>query len=388
MNEPAENTVRTGTNRLPESARGVPKGLELGLRNYWYPVLESTALPAGRPLGFKILGEQLVAWRDRSGHPHVVRDKCPHRAAKFSIGNVVAGDLQCAWHGLRFNGEGRCTLIPWEPDDSPLLGEVKVKAYPAGELAGYVWAYIGEPEQFPVPRLEDCVPGEFTAPETFAVFRHPIEIWNANWLQTFDGVDSYHAVILHAESQGVKGTGLKDGRVEKATVAMEDRRMKIVETPQGYRGVALDRDRNPIHHGHSLSGWKGERFTLPGLHSLLIAPAPNTPPYGSRHYQVPVDETHTLSVRFVAMRAETPEHRAQVEKLWHDVVAPRQRMVSDEDKVMIEALGDLYETRSEEYLFKPDHDILKIRRRLAEAYIAQINGRRELPTREALVCPA
>jgi phenylpropionate dioxygenase-like ring-hydroxylating dioxygenase large terminal subunit len=280
-------------------------------------------------------------------------------------------------------------MIPWEPDDSPLLNEVKVKAYPAGELAGYVWVYIGEPERFPVPRLEDCVPGEFTQPETYVVFRHPIETWHCNWLQTLDGVDSYHAAILHHASQGVTNEAYAgDGRPKQTAVPLEDRRIKIVETPQGYRGVALDRDGNPIHHGHFLSGWKGERFTLPGLHSLLLTAAPNIPPYGSRHYQVPVDETHTLSVRFVAMRGETPEQRAQAEKLWTDVVAPRQRQVSDEDKEMIETLGDLYESRSEEYLFKPDHDILKIRRRLADAYIAQVNGNRELPTKEALTCPA
>src|SRR4051812_7281458 len=109
---------------VPEIASGVPHGLEKGLRNYWYPALHSEALPAGKPLGFKILGETLVAWRDRAGKPNVVRDKCPHRAAKFSAGRVLGGDLQCAWHGLRFNGEGKCTMIPWEAANSPLQNEI------------------------------------------------------------------------------------------------------------------------------------------------------------------------------------------------------------------------------------------------------------------------
>jgi phenylpropionate dioxygenase-like ring-hydroxylating dioxygenase large terminal subunit len=386
MAEAAESRTRGSSTRYPESARGVPKGLELGLRNYWYPVFESGVLAPDKPYAFKILGEYLVAWRDRSGHPHVVRDKCPHRAAKLSAGNVLAGDLQCAWHGLRFNGEGRCTLIPWEPNDSPLLDEVQIKSYPAGELADYVWVYIGEAERFSIPRLEECVPEEFLAPETFVVFRHEIETWNCNWLQTLDGVDSYHAAILHHASQ----SGANDPKEgSKATpVSLEERRMKIIETPQGYRGVALDREGNPVNHGHFLSGWKGERFTLPGLHSLLLRGAPGSAPFGSRHYQIPVDETHTLSVRFVAMRGETAKQRAEAQRLWEQVVRPRQRQVSDEDKMIIETLGDLYESRSEEYLFKPDQDIIKIRRRLADAYTAQVNGMRELPTREALSCPA
>src|SRR2546423_14318274 len=99
-----------------EIARFVPKGLERGLRNYWYPVPQTPELPEGTPIAFKVLGENLVAWRNGKGRPNVVRDKCPHRGAKLSAGHVLAGDLQCAWHGLRFDGRGRCTMIPWEPD--------------------------------------------------------------------------------------------------------------------------------------------------------------------------------------------------------------------------------------------------------------------------------
>ena len=192
----------TGSNQVavPEIAPGVPKGLELGLRNYWYPVLDSEELPVGKPLAFKVLGENLVAWRGADGRANVVRDKCPHRAAKLSVGRVLAGDLQCAWHGLRFNGAGTCTLIPWEPEDSKLLAEIKVAAYPAEELVGYVWAYIGDTAKFPAPPLPDCVPEEFSRPDEFAVFRHATDIWQSNWLQGLDGSDGVHAVILHSDS--------------------------------------------------------------------------------------------------------------------------------------------------------------------------------------------
>ena len=61
-----------------EIARHVPKGLELGLRNYWYPVMQGVDLPAHKPVGFKALNESLVAWRDKAGRPRVLRDKCPH----------------------------------------------------------------------------------------------------------------------------------------------------------------------------------------------------------------------------------------------------------------------------------------------------------------------
>ena len=88
------------------------------------------------------------------------------------------------------------------------------------------------------------------------------------------------------------------------------------------------------------------------------------------------------------MRTETPEAVERAEKLWRDVIAPRQRQGNEEDKEIIETLGDLYESRCEENLLKPDQDIMVIRRKLAEAYLAQLDGERPLPGREALVCPA
>lgn len=378
----------TGANRIEEIARGVPKGLELGLRNYWYPVLDSDQVPADKPVGFTMLGEKLVAWRDRAGRPHVVRDKCPHRAAPFSRGRVLAGDLQCAWHGLRFNGQGRCTLIPWEPEDSKLLAELKVAAYPAEELIGYVWAYIGDTAKFPAPPLADCVPEEFTRPDEFAIFRHATDIWNANWLQALDGSDGYHAVVLHSDSQSAADAeAWKGGRPERAAVPLEDRRMKIIDSPQGYRGVALDRDGNQIHHGHFLTGWKGERWTLPCLFTIPLVPTKATGGFATRFYQCPLDATHTKAVRIVTLRARTAEERARAARLWDEVIGPRQRDIADEDKAMAEAIGDLAESRAEEFLLHPDRDVLATRRLMADAFVAQLRGERPMPTRDALVYP-
>ena len=100
-----------------EVAPNLPAGLPKGLRNYWYPVLQSEELPQGKPVGFMALGEPLVAWRDAKGKPCVVRDRCPHRSIKLSVGRVYDGNLQCILHGLRFDGEGRCVLIPWDEEE-------------------------------------------------------------------------------------------------------------------------------------------------------------------------------------------------------------------------------------------------------------------------------
>ena len=365
--------------------RHVPEGLENGLRNYWYPVLRSDQLRADHPLGFKVLNENLVAWRDARGHPNVARDKCPHRGAKLSIGRVLAGDLQCAWHGVRFDGHGACTLIPWEPDDSRLKSEITLRTYPTRELAGWVWSYIGEPEAFAPPVLEEVIPEELLHPDEFIVFTHPVGVWNCSWLQALDGSDGYHAVMLHSDSQPVDRIG--SGAPKPPPIPLADRRMRIVKTPQGLRGIALDQAGNHIVHGHFMEGWKGDRWTLPCLFTIPIAPAPQLPSFVARVYQFAIDATHTQSSRWVAMRARTDAERERCTALWERVVGPRQRQVLDEDRVMIESLGDLPESRAEEYLFGADQDVVSVRRMMAEAWEAQQAGRRPLADKSAFAFP-
>src|SRR4051812_14731371 len=97
---------------ITEVAPGVPAGVGMGLRNYWYPILMSEELPSGRALSVRRLGEDLVAWRGGDGRPHVLVDRCPHRVARLSLGRVMGDNLQCAYHGLRFDGSGRCVMMP------------------------------------------------------------------------------------------------------------------------------------------------------------------------------------------------------------------------------------------------------------------------------------
>lgn len=371
----------------PEFAPGVPMGLELGLRNYWYPVLQSEELGIDAPVGFKCLGEALVAWRDEAGAPHVLADRCPHRGAMLSAGRVLDGDLQCIWHGLRFDGDGRCTLIPWEAEDSRLKDEISAAAYPAQELGGYVWAYLGDPVRFPPPALEDAVPEELNKPDEFICFRLPGDVWQANWLQCLEGSDSYHAVILHSRSQAVANESWKGGRPREPDVPLAERRMKIVDSPQGPRGVAIDKDGNALHHGHFVGGWKGDRWTLPGVHSVPLQPVPDSSAYASRLFQFPIDETRTQVSRYVVWRASSEDERARHRKLWDEVVHPRQLSLGAEDRMIVETLGSLQETRSEEFLLPPDIDILRLREKIAGAYLAQLDGRAQRPTRDDLQFP-
>ena len=369
-----------------EIAPDIPEGLELGLRNYWYPILQSEELEAGAPKGLTVLGEAIVAWRNAAGEPRVVIDRCPHRGIALSRGRVLDGDLQCAMHGLRFGGDGRCTLIPWEDEESKLLGEVGVTSFPAEELGGYVWAYIGDAERFPPPPLANEVPEELSNPDAFIWFRMPTEIWEANWLLAVDGGDAYHAVTLHADSQSAKDEKWTGGALDESTISLADRRVKIVDTPHGIRGVSVDRTGKPIHHGHLTREIRGERVNLPGVHTNPISPAPGAEPYAARLWQFPIDANRTWVVRFATWRAETEEERNRARQIFQDVTLPRFQRVSKEDAEIIKGL-DLAAARSDEFLFESDMDLVRMRRRLRDAYLSQLEDVRMPVPDGAMVFP-
>jgi phenylpropionate dioxygenase-like ring-hydroxylating dioxygenase large terminal subunit len=344
-----------------ELAPGIPAGLPLGLRNYWYPVLQTEDLPADRPVAFRALGENLVAWRDASGKPAVAFDRCSHRSMRLSAGRVLDGQLQCSLHGLRFDGRGKCVLIPWEEKSSKIHDRMAIRAYPAEELGGYIWCFFGEKPS----RLADEVPEELSKPDEFLWFRLPMQVWDANWLIAVDGSDGFHAVTLHAESQ-TKGDTHASG-----FVPLKDRRVKILRTPHGVRGVSTDLEGRPISHGHFTVPVKGERFVLPCVTTNPILPKPGVPPYAARLWQFPQDETHTIVQRFLTWRARTEEERAAARRTFEGVAKQRIERVGAEDAAAAAAQGELIEARLNENLLGPDSDVIKVRKMIAGAHLAK-----------------
>ncbi len=365
---------------IKEIVPDVPEGLEVGLRNYWYPIAHSDALGRDEPIGVALLGEELALWRDAAGKVCAVHGRCPHRNAELAIGRVLDGRLQCLFHGIRFDGDGRCALIPWEPEDSRLREEIAVRAFRAEELGGYIWVYIGDAEKFPPPPLEDEVPEELLDERNFIWFRFPTEIWQANWLLTLDGQDAYHSVTLHAGSQSVAAA---DG---EAVAPLAERRVKILDTSYGIRAVATDAAGNPIGQGH-FADVKGDRFVLPCLSTNPIQPRSELDPYIVRVWQIPIDAERTLVTRFASFRAKDPAERERLTRFFHEVAQPRARQVSAEDAVIAAAQGSLVDARKNEFLFNVDQETVKLRRQIKAAFLAQRGGKRTAIPKDALAFP-
>src|SRR5262249_4659284 len=133
-------------------------------RRFWLPALLATELPEPdcSPIRLRLLGEDLVAFRDSTGQVGVVAANCPHRGASLFFGRNEEAGLRCVYHGWKFDTDGNGVDMPTEPAESDFKHKVKATAYPAVQLGGAIWIYMGPPEFKPeLPRFEwTTVPAE------------------------------------------------------------------------------------------------------------------------------------------------------------------------------------------------------------------------------------
>ncbi|GAA5119384.1 Rieske 2Fe-2S domain-containing protein [Haloechinothrix salitolerans] len=144
-----------GTAEKPESLAEIPwdyiKANEddipfLGLREYWYPALKSGQLRHNESRPVTLLGDNIVLFRAADGTARALENRCPHRSALLSLGQVgayEAGTITCRYHGMTFDGEGSCVAYLADGPDSPAIGKVRARSYPVEEHAGIIWVYMG-----------------------------------------------------------------------------------------------------------------------------------------------------------------------------------------------------------------------------------------------------
>ncbi len=165
------------------------------MRRFWHPVLLSEELPEPDcpPKRTKILGEELIAFRDTNGDVGLVDNYCPHRRASLFFGRNEECGLRCVYHGWKFDVNGDCIDMPSEPAESNFKDKVKITAYPTNEGAGMIWAYMGPKELQPgMPQLEylDMPEGQFVSTKV---------MYESNFVQVIEGeIDTVHASLLHS----------------------------------------------------------------------------------------------------------------------------------------------------------------------------------------------
>ena len=310
-------TKGTHNAELTEVGRGTPMG-EL-MRRYWHPIAAAT--DAGDlPVAVRVLGEDLVVFRDQQGRVGLLHPRCAHRGSSLLYGRIDEGGLRCCYHGWAFSVEGHCTDQPCEPQNGLLRDNIRQPWYPVEERYGLIFAYMGPPDKKPLlPRydiFENLEEGEqlFVDDHNIGSGRYFKGDVPFNWLQHFENILDYgHFMWLHYFHSGPQ-FGSRYGELDKLDFQPWERMVDSSFRVTAY-GVATDR-KQFVPDGrflHSIT-----ETLLPGVRGV-------SNPFGGAGridnlgFVLPVDDTHlrifnvlrgredTFFSRLRAARAKLPE---------------------------------------------------------------------------------
>lgn len=270
-----------------ETLSRVGPGTKMGelFRRFWLPALliEEVAEPDCPPVRLKILGEELVAFRDTQGRVGIIRAFCSHRLAPLYFGRNEDCGLRCPYHGWKFNVDGECIETPNVPADAPdIRKNVGIPAYATHEAGGVVWVYMGPKDRQPAfPAFEHGV---------VPAGHHYAARWlqRTNWSQGLEGeIDSSHISWLHKDfdtensKKGATGAALADA--DGAPV------IELRETFYGFTYGA----RRTIGDDYF---WRVTQWMAPMFSFIPHAPGPFASS-GGRAW-VPIDDNHTTVFTF------------------------------------------------------------------------------------------
>jgi phenylpropionate dioxygenase-like ring-hydroxylating dioxygenase large terminal subunit len=306
---------------------GTPMG-EL-FRRYWMPAFTSLEVPEPDcpPVRVRLLGENLVAFRDTNGRVGLIAEKCAHRRASLFYGRNEECGLRCIYHGWKYDVEGNIVDTPAEPAESMIKHHVKQRAYSCREVNGLVYAYLGPKEEMPL--LPDLP--WITLPADQVFVRHKL-INECNWLQTQEGnVDSTHSGFLHARAG-------QQGVVRRYRTQSNPPRFDIERTRWGVRAIV----RYPAEDGQVFI--RTNTFVMPVYTALPNGESVDGKLDGFNvNTEVPMDD-HTTRRFFISIRRSRPIDRAE----W------------DHDSQFLTPDGGKLLTRANDYLIDRDKQRRKV----------------------------
>jgi phthalate 4,5-dioxygenase len=271
--EQNELIVRVGPGTLMGSA----------LRAYWLPAVLTEELPApdSDPLRVRLVGEDLIAFRDTNGNVGLIQNNCPHRGASLFFGRNEEGGLRCVYHGWKFAANGECLDMPNEPRDSDFRHKVRAVSYLTRERNGVVWAYLGPLDSVPpaLPDLEwNLVPGA----QRYITKR----VQECNWVQAVEGgIDPSHSGFLHAPLHvDVSAMSARERyRLDKRP------HFALLETPYGLRiGARRVADADRFY-------WSITHFMMPFYNAFNSGSGDDSQPSVGGFAWVPMNDTTTMA---------------------------------------------------------------------------------------------
>ena len=267
---------------LTQVGKGTPMG-EL-MRRYWQPMAAADDMQNAWTKRVRLLGEDLVLFKDRQGRLGLIAEQCPHRRASFAFGIPTQDGIRCPYHGWEYSAQGKCLNQPNEPDNCAFRDKVATDAYPVQELGGVLFAYMGPLPAPLLPRFDGFV-------VEGAIRMLGRVVLPVNWLQIMENsLDPIHTEWLHGhqhefqkEQEGIK-------------VAISAHHLKI-----DFKEFEFGITKHRLLEGHSEGDddWKvGHPIVFPNM--LAVGNGDEKSRYYAFQIRVPVDDTHTLHLWYTA----------------------------------------------------------------------------------------
>lgn len=341
--------------QLTQVGPGSPMGEVL--RRHWHPIAGIDELDRNPVKAVRLMGEDLVLYKDLSGGYGLVDRQCAHRRADLSYGFVEADGIRCHYHGWQYNAQGQCVARPYEDQIDPQARQkckIQIKAYAVKPMAGLLWAYLGP---LPTPELPDWEPFHWPNGFVQAVFSDI----PCNWLQTQENsIDPVHFEWMHANwSRRLRG--------HTGGYAPKHLQLAFEEFEHGFVYKRISEDTNEQH-----PMWTIGRVCL----------WPNGFFLGDHfEWRVPVDDENTLSVTwsFIRVPREREPYVQNSIPTWASPIKDDTGRwitshVINQDIVAWVGQGRIAD-RTQENLGASDLGIAMIRRRLLEDIDAVKAGR-------------
>ncbi|HWH80396.1 MAG TPA: Rieske 2Fe-2S domain-containing protein [Candidatus Binatus sp.] len=355
------------------------------MRRYWIPALLTSEVPEpdGAPVRVRLLGEDLVAFRDTRGRIGLLEEHCAHRGTSLFFGRNEECGLRCIYHGWKYDLDGKVLDTPAEPAGSTLKDKVRHTAYPCKEAAGIVWTYMGPEDKQPLlPNYEWMT----LAPANLYVTK---SIQDCSWLQGLEGeCDSSHLSFLHKSFTGDRPRGGGDGDLYAADSAPQ---LEGIEMDYGIRMLSCRKV------GPDSVYLRVSNIVMP-CHGFIPTGGIKGNPEGyTIHSHVPIDDAHSMryNLHFRRNRPIEPEERQHDEEIGPDFKKIRNfqnNYLQDRDKqkhenftgmgpiflnhdaCATETMGPIYD-RSREHLGVSDMTVIAVRKFLLNAVRAVAAGK-------------
>jgi phenylpropionate dioxygenase-like ring-hydroxylating dioxygenase large terminal subunit len=345
-------TVGEPDAELYETGAGTPAG-EL-LRRYWHPVAPSGDA-TDLPRAVRLLGEDLILYRDRSGTPGVLTPRCCHRGTTLLYGRVEDRGIRCCYHGWLFDADGTCLDQPCEPDRGRNRERYRQPWYPVVEYHGLIFAYLGPPDRQPVFPLYDIFEqladrDEIVVVDHFA-FGGP-SVAPCNWFQTHENaMDPHHVSVLHNAISGPQFN--PDLEI-----------VPVVDWHLHDWGVTATQDR-VLPDGATL-----HRVTEVRVPTVRVIPTPTLTVLGRTNnvsWAQPIDDTHTRVFTMVRIGRDDTAQGLPVydgDRSWFDLTeSEHQRFPGDYEAQVGQGEITLH---SEERLATSDRGVSMVRRQFKQ----------------------